>query len=98
MADDRNLKLTTEEHRVLTDIHHQVKEAIFQVGQIELRKNAAVARVQELNQQAQRQIDAAAARLKFPQGTAWQMMPDGTVVLLDPVTGQPLADQTAPTA
>jgi hypothetical protein len=84
------LKLSDDELKILTDLHRRAQETIFQVGQSEIRKEGLLAQVRQVNQQAQEKMNEVATRLNITPGTPWQMLPDGTVVLLDPTSGNPV--------
>lgn len=93
---DIELKLTPEELAPLTESHRKTQELIFALGQLEMsraalevRHDGLVTQVRELNQSAQELMASASKRLGIAPGTPWQMLPDGTVLLLDPKTGLP---------
>ena len=90
------MRLNDEEIKALTDLHGRSRDLTFQLGVLDLRMADMRAQWSSLSHQAQGKIAALAGRLGIPPGTAGQMLPDGSVVLLDPATGQPLVDQTPP--
>lgn len=85
-----SLKLNDDELKVLSDLHRRTQEIFVQVGQLALRKDSLLDQARQANHQAQLKMNEAATRLGIPAGTPWQMMPDGTVLVLDPTTGQPV--------
>lgn len=93
---DVELKLTPEELAPLTESHRKTQELIFALGQLEMsrdaldqRKGTLISQIRELNVSAQKLMAAASERLGIAPGTPWQMLPDGSVLLLDPKTGLP---------
>jgi hypothetical protein len=84
------LKMNEDEVKILSDLHKRAQEIVFTIGQTEVRKDTLLGQLREINRTAQGKMDAAAERLGIPQGTPWQMMPDGTILLLDAETGNPL--------
>jgi predicted NBD/HSP70 family sugar kinase len=75
-------KLSPEEVAQLTQLHRQAQEIVQQIGQIEVRKHRMMASLSEIEEHAQGIMNAAASRLGIAPGTAWQMAPDGTVIVL----------------
>ena len=94
MSDSVAMKLNDEELKSLTDLHGRIQSLVVQLGQMDLRKEALRGQIRNMDHQAQSIMNQAATRLGIAQNTPWQMLPDGTVVLLDPETGAP--KQSAP--
>jgi hypothetical protein len=84
-------KLTEEETREITGLHRQAQELVHAVGQTEVRKAKLLAQLSDVEERAQGVMNSVGARLGLPQGVPWQITPDGTIVLIDPKTGQPVA-------
>lgn len=83
-------KLNPEELSRLSELQRAVVDRVHAIGQLEVRKQRILDEISGMEATAQGVMAAAAARLGVPEGTAWQMMPDGTVVELAP-EAQPLA-------
>lgn len=88
-------KLNPEELSRLSELQRAVVDRVHAIGQLEVRKQRILDEISGMEATAQSVMAAAAARLGVPEGTAWQMMPDGTVIELAPES-QPLATPAAP--
>ena len=84
-------KLTEEEGRNLSALHRQAAEVVKAIGQTEVRKAKLLSQLADIEEKAQGVMNSLAARLGIPEGAPWQLTPDGSVVLIDPKTGQPAA-------
>ena len=83
-------KLTEDESHKLNALHRQAQEIVHAIGQNEVRKAKMLSQLATVEDEAQGIMNSLAARIGIPQGTPWQITADGTVVLIDPKTGQPL--------
>ena len=89
-ATDAVKKLSEEEASTIALLHRQAQELVHGIGQTEVRKAKMLSQLSEIEERAQGIMNSLGARLGIPQGTPWQITADGTVVLLDPKTGQPM--------
>ncbi len=92
------MKLSPEEVSSLVNFHKEAQELVSIIGQTEVRKQRLIVQLGGIEDRAQQVMNGAGARLKIPAGTPWQMSQDGTVVILDPKTGQPVTTVTQPSA
>ena len=83
-------KLTEEEAKQVHSLHRQAQEIVHAIGQAEVHKAKLLSQLASVEEQANQTINAFGARLGIPQGAAWHLTPDGTVVMVDPKTGRPL--------
>lgn len=83
-------KLTEEEAKIVHGLHRQAQDLVHAIGQAEVHKAKLLSQLSGVEQEAHKTIDAFGARLGIPQGAAWHLTPDGTVVMIDPKTGRPL--------
>jgi hypothetical protein len=87
---DMAKKLNPDEVQQLTHLHRSAQEQVTRIGQLEVQKGRLLSSLSAIEESAQAIMNAAAARLGIPQGTAWRMAQDGTVIILDPKTGGPV--------
>lgn len=90
-ASDIAKKLTDDESKEVTALHRQAQEIVHAIGQTEVRKAKLLSQLSDVEEQAQGTMNSVGARLGLPQGVPWHITPDGSIVLIDPKTGQPLA-------
>ena len=83
-------KLTPEEAKQIHGLHRQAQDIVHAIGQAEVHKAKLLSQLADVEKVAHETIDAFGARLGIAPGTAWHLTPDGTVVMIDPKTGQPL--------
>lgn len=83
-------KLTAEETKTIQALHRQAQDIVHAIGQAEVHKAKLLAQLADVEKQAHGAIDSFGARLGIPPGTPWHLTPDGTVVMIDPKTGQPV--------
>lgn len=88
-------KLTDDETRTINALHRQAQEIVQAVGQTEVRKKKLLDQLQLVEEQAQGIMNSLGQRLGIPMGHPWQITSDGTVVMIDPKTGQPLGQVSA---
>lgn len=74
-------KLTADESTALQSMHKQAQEIVHNIGLAEVRKAKMLGQLAEIDEHAQGVMNSVAARLGIPQGTAWQVTPDGSVVI-----------------
>ena len=91
---DTPKKLTPEETQTIHGLHKQAQDVVHAIGQAEVHKAKLLSQLAGIEQKAQDTISSFGARLGLPPGAAWHLTPDGTVVLVDPKTGQPLPSVT----
>ena len=75
-------RLTDEESRTLADLRRQGNDVIFQIGHHEVQKARLLGRLQQIEAEAQGVLDQVGQRLGIPDGTAWTVLPDGSVQVL----------------
>jgi hypothetical protein len=90
MIDQANLKLNEEESKAITTLHRQAQEIVHAIGQAEVHKAKLLSQLADIEERAQGAMNGVGARLGIPQGVPWQIRPDGTVIIVDPKTGQPV--------
>lgn len=90
-ASDIAKKLTDDESKEIQGLHRQAQEIVHAIGQTEVRKAKLLSQLSDVEEQAQGTMNSVGARLGLPQGVPWHITPDGSIVLIDPKTGQPLA-------
>lgn len=83
-------KLTAEETNQIRNLHRQAQDIVHAIGQAEVHKAKLLAQLADVEKQSRVVIEAFGARIGIPGGAAWHLTPDGTVVMVDPMTGQPL--------
>jgi len=83
-------KLTEEEAKQVHGLHRQAQDIVHAIGQAEVHKAKLLSQLADVEKKAHETIDAFGARLGIPQGAAWHLTSDGTVVMIDPKTGRPL--------
>ena len=82
-------KLTAEEAKQIHNLHRQAQDIVQAIGQAEVHKAKLLSQLADVERVAHETIDAFGARLGIPAGAPWHLTPDGTVVMIDPKTGQP---------
>ena len=84
-------KLTADEATALQSMHKQAQEIVHNIGMAEARKAKMLGQLAEIDEHAQGVMNSVAARLGIPPGTAWQVTPDGSVVMLNNLPKPPEA-------
>lgn len=74
--------LTTEEMSVLGSLRKSANDVVSEIGQIEVRKARLLGSLSEIEARAQNVLNTAGTRLNIPEGTPWQVTPEGKVVML----------------
>lgn len=83
-------KLTEEEAKQIHGLHRQAQDIVHAIGQAEVHKAKLLSQLADVEKMAHETIDAFGARLGIPKDAPWHLTPDGTVVMIDPKTNQPL--------
>jgi len=96
MSDTPEMKLNEEESKVITTLHRQAQEIVHAIGQAEVHKAKLLSQLADVEERAQGTMNGVGARLNIPQGAPWQIRPDGTIILMDPKTGQPQVSPQGP--
>lgn len=72
-------KLTDAESQALAQLRRQGQQTQMQIGEMEIHKARLLGNMADLEAQAQRIMTEAGKRLGIPDGTPWNVTPDGTV-------------------
>lgn len=66
----------------LNSLRQAAKDLSAEIGNIEIRKARMIGSMGEIEQRANELLMAEAKRLNIPEGTAWQVTPEGKAVAL----------------
>jgi len=81
--------LDPEEIQTLETLRNAANGVVQEVGQIEVRKARLLGSLSDIENRAQEVLNTAARRLNIPEGTAWQVTPEGTARIMgEPPTTQ----------
>ena len=76
-------ELETTETEALATLRRTANEVVMEIGQLEVRQARLMGSLSDIENRAQAVLDGAAKRFEIPQGTPWQVTPDGKAVLLN---------------
>ena len=76
-------ELETTEQDALATLRRTANEVVMEIGQLEVRQARLMGSLSDIENRAQSVLDGAAKRFEIPQGTPWQVTPDGKAVLLN---------------
>lgn len=71
--------LTEAENTAILQLRRQGQHTQMQIGEMEIHKARLLGNMADLESQAQRIMTEAGKRLGIPDGTPWNVSPDGTV-------------------
>jgi hypothetical protein len=89
-------KLDPNELAIMTSLNQQSRQMVFQIGQSEINKQRLLAQLGQLEQQSHGQSQAIGKRLGIPDGTQWNVTPDGQVRKMQQPTPFTPPQQKAP--
>ena len=75
-------ELESTETEALSTLRRTANEVVMEIGQLEVRQARLMGSLSDIENRAQAVLDGAAKRFEIPQGTPWQVTPDGKAVLL----------------
>jgi hypothetical protein len=83
-TNDENIigSLDPEEVQTLETLRNAANSVVQEVGQIEVRKARLLGSLSDIENRAQEVLNSAARRLNIPEGTAWQVTPEGTARIM----------------
>ena len=67
----------------LTTFRQAAKDIASEIGQIEIRKARLIGSLGDIENKAQGLLTEEGKRLGIPDGTAWQVTPDGKAVVVE---------------
>jgi hypothetical protein len=73
-------EVSLSEMRTLEQLRATSDNLVREIGNLEVRKASLLVQLQQVNQQAQTTLNAAAHRLGIPPGETWQVTSDGKVL------------------
>lgn len=68
----------------LNSFKQAIRDIINEVGNIEIRKARLIGSLGEIESRAQQLLSEEGKRLGIPEGTAWQVTPEGKVIINNP--------------
>lgn len=74
--------LTQQEMQAISTLRQQGSQVTLEIGNLEVRKARLLGTLSNLEVQAQNLLNEAGKRLGVPDGTPWNVNPDGTVRLI----------------
>lgn len=75
-------QLEPNELAIMTSLNQQSRQMVFQIGQTEIQKQRLLSQLGTLEQQSHQQSQAIGKRLGIPDGTQWNVTPDGKVHMM----------------
>lgn len=81
-ADGSVGELTEQAKMALSTIQTNQNNITLQIGQLEIRKGQLMTEFNKLQEQARRILNSEALRMGIPDGTSWQITPEGKALLM----------------
>ena len=66
----------------ITQMQHRVNSLTLELGRMEVRKSGMISEIHHLEGLAQNFLSQEAKKLGIPEGTTWQLTPDGRAVVI----------------
>lgn len=86
------MRISEEEAAQLLDNQKLVQNLVYEIGKLEVAKVKKIGELSQVEAGAQRLLAEIKDRYAIPDGTAWQVLPDGSVKILG-AEGPPLIQE-----
>lgn len=80
---EETMSLTEEENNTLMALRQRATALSNEIGSLEIRKARLIGAVSSTEAQANELLQSVADRLEIPQGTTWQVTPEGVIIVTE---------------